>query len=133
MRISRTTRAMTTTSLTSATARSSRTTFPTKGENDGSAKGATMQNPHLRIQNSPFRIRRAFTLTELLLVITIIGIMTGLGLSALAGAVELAREQRTQTIIAKIDQLIMERYESYRTRALPIRIPNGVDPRTAAR
>jgi len=64
--------------------------------------------------------RRAFTLTELLIVIAIIGIITGIGLSAMAGAIELAREQRTRAIIGKIDQLVMERYESYRTRAVPI-------------
>jgi prepilin-type N-terminal cleavage/methylation domain-containing protein len=85
-----------------------------------------MQNKPFRIQNSEFRIRPAFTLTEMLLVVAIIGIMTGLALSALQGATELAREQRTRTIIAKIDQLIMERYESYRTRAVPVRVPVSV-------
>lgn len=65
-------------------------------------------NSEFSIQNSEFPC--AFTLTELI-VIAIIGIITGLGLSAFAGAVELAREQRTRSIIAKIDQLIMERYE----------------------
>ncbi len=79
------------------------------------------------------RTRAAFTLTELLIVIAIIGIMTGLGLSALAGATELAREQRTRSIIAKLDQLVMERYESYRTRAVPIRIPPGTAPQFASR
>ncbi len=87
--------------------------------------------------------RRAFTLTEMLLVIAIIGIMTGLALSMLAGAVELSREHRTRSIIAKIDQLISEKYEAYRTRSLPLRIPllgpvdsnnkpTYTDPRTAA-
>lgn len=92
-----------------------------------------MPKPQFSIQNLEFKIRRAFTLTELLIVIAIIGIITGLGLSAFAGAVELAREQRTRSIIAKIDQLIMERYESYRTRAVPIRVPQGIGPQIAAR
>src|SRR5262245_22577744 len=67
-----------------------------------------------------------FTLTELLIVITIIALLAGLGLSAYSGAIEMAREQRTRSQIAKIDQLIMERYEGYRTRAVPIRIPPGI-------
>jgi prepilin-type N-terminal cleavage/methylation domain-containing protein len=89
-------------------------------------------NSALRAPHSALVARRAFTLTELLIVIVIIGIITGLGLSAFAGAVELAREQRTRSIIAKIDQLIMERYESYRTRAVPLRTPPGTTPRVAA-
>ena len=64
--------------------------------------------------------RRAFTLTELLMVMGIIAILAGLALSALSGATELARTQRTRAIINKIDQLIMDRYESYRTRAVPV-------------
>jgi prepilin-type N-terminal cleavage/methylation domain-containing protein len=81
--------------------------------------------------------RPAFTLTELLIVIMIVGIMAGLALSALNGATELAREQRTRAIIAKLDQLIMERYEGYRTRAVPLsavqRANVRVNPRLAAR
>jgi prepilin-type N-terminal cleavage/methylation domain-containing protein len=83
------------------------------------------------------RPRRAFTLTELLIVIMIIGLMASLALAALAGATELAREQRTRAIIAKLDQLINERYEGYRTRAVPlslnIRQQNLLKPQDAAR
>src|SRR5262245_32488022 len=82
------------------------------------------------------RLRRGFTLTELLIVILIIGIMTGLALSAMSGATELACEQRTRSIIAKLDQLIMERYEGFRTRAVPVntttRQANLANPRQAA-
>src|SRR5262245_9330749 len=79
-----------------------------------------------------FRRRQAFTLTELLIVILIVGVMTGLALSALSGATELAREQRTRSVIAKLHQLIRDKYEGYRTRPIPIKIPRqlGTQPTT---
>ena len=80
----------------------------------------------------PEAARRGFTLTELLIVISIIAIMAGLGFAAMAGATNMAREHRTAAIVKRIDQLVMERWEGYRTRALALRIPPGVDPRTAA-
>lgn len=86
-------------------------------------------NSPFKNQNSEFRIQNCaggFTLMELLIVMMIMTLIAGLALSALAGATESAREQRTRSIITKIDQLIMERYESYRTRAVPLRIPASV-------
>jgi prepilin-type N-terminal cleavage/methylation domain-containing protein len=73
-------------------------------------------------------MRRGFTLTELLIVMAILGIMAALTLAALSGATELAREQRTRAIIAKLDSLIAEQYEGYRTRAVPLRIPPRLGP-----
>jgi prepilin-type N-terminal cleavage/methylation domain-containing protein len=82
-------------------------------------------------------MKRGFTLTELLIVIMIIVILAGLALSAMSAAAELAREQRTRAIIAKLDQLIMEKYEGYRTRAVPLslatRRPNDPNDRTPQR
>ena len=84
----------------------------------------------------PRRRRPAFTLTELLIVMLIISIMAGMTLAVVAGATNMAREQRTRAIIAKLDHLIMERYESYRTRAVPLtqtrRVTNIANPRAAA-
>jgi prepilin-type N-terminal cleavage/methylation domain-containing protein len=80
-------------------------------------------NFELGTRNS--RPRRAFTLTELLITIAIITLLAGLGLSALGGATQLAREQRTQAMIDKIDQFIRERHEEYRTRAVPIKMPTA--------
>ena len=96
-----------------------------------------MRASKFRIQNSEFRTlnscrRRGFTLTEDLITITIIALLAGLGLSAYSGAIEMAREQRTRAQIAKIDQFIMERYEGYRTRAVPLKTIPGNPPRTAA-
>src|SRR5262245_20885808 len=93
----------------------------TKGERRKSAVACLSIHPSFFILHPSSR--RAFTLTELLIVMMIIGIMAAMALSALSGATELAREQRTRAIISKLDQLIMERYEGYRTRAVPIRIP----------
>lgn len=73
-----------------------------------------------RCPAAPAAARRAFTLTELMVVMGIIAILAGLALSALSGATELARTQRTRAILNKIDQLLMDRYESYRTRAVPV-------------
>jgi prepilin-type N-terminal cleavage/methylation domain-containing protein len=63
---------------------------------------STIRNPHSAIWPRP-----AFTLMELLVVMMIMTLLAGLALSAMAGATEAAREQRTRAIIAKIDQLIM--------------------------
>ena len=71
-----------------------------------------IQNP--KSEHAPPR----FTLMELLIVITIIAMIAGLALSGLVGAVNDARVARTRSKISKIDTLIMERYESYRTRSV---------------
>lgn len=75
--------------------------------------------------------RRGFTLMELLIVILIIGLLAGLSVAALAGAAEQARATRTRAIVNKLDQLIMAKYEGYRTRTLPIRT-TGLSPGNAA-
>src|SRR2546423_15482592 len=91
------------------------------------------QTWNLEPETWSLRRRGGFTLQELLIVMMILTIMGGLTLSALSGATNMAREQRTRAIIAKLDLLINDRFESYRTRAVPITIPSGTPARLAAR
>ncbi len=74
---------------------------------------------------------RAFTLVELLVVIAIIGILTSMTLFTLYGVREDARERRAHGQIARIHELLMQQWESYRTRALPVAAFYGNDPQTA--
>lgn len=62
--------------------------------------------------------RRAFTLVELLVTITIIGLLAAMVLGALGAARESAREAATRATIAKLSNIIMKRYESYMTRRI---------------
>ena len=75
---------------------------------------------------------RGFTLIEMTIVIAIIAILAMMAMSVYATAAQQARGMRTRAIIAKIDQLISEKYESYRTRQVPIRIPPLTPPNQAA-
>lgn len=64
--------------------------------------------------------RRGFTLTELLVVISIIGMLAGMSLGALYSARESARVQKTKGTITKLDRIIQAKYAEFQTRRLPI-------------
>jgi prepilin-type N-terminal cleavage/methylation domain-containing protein len=81
------------------------------------------------IPSSP--LRRAFTLVELLVVIMILGILTSITTVALWGSMEEARAARTRSQIKKIDELLMVKWESYRTRPVPVKT-GGLNPEVAA-
>jgi prepilin-type N-terminal cleavage/methylation domain-containing protein len=62
-----------------------------------------------------------FTLIELLVTITIIGILAGMMFGAYAMARNAGREYATKATIAKLNTIIMQRYESYMTRRVAIK------------
>lgn len=77
-------------------------------------------------------MRRAFTLVELLVAIAVLTILAAVVMSALGNLEERAKEERTRTIIRRIDGYILEKWDSYTTRPLSFRLPSTVDPRDAA-
>lgn len=75
--------------------------------------------------------RRSFTLTELIVAIVIITILMGITWGAIIRVRQQGRVAKTKATIAKINQVIMERYDSYRTRRVPIDT-RGLPPLMAA-
>jgi len=67
--------------------------------------------------------RAAFTLVELLVVMSIIALLAGMSAIAAMHAMESAKTAKTRALIAKLDALVMQRWESYRWRRLPLQIP----------
>ncbi|NQU09643.1 type II secretion system protein [bacterium] len=84
-----------------------------------------------RLVGSGTRAARGFTLVELLVTVTIIGILAGVMLGAVQAARESARHVKTRSTITKLHMIVMEQYESYRTRRVPISTV-GMEPRDAA-
>ena len=64
--------------------------------------------------------RRGFTLIELLVTILIIAILTSFVLGGMYVSQEQARESRTRALVQNLNESIMLRWESYRTRRLPV-------------
>jgi len=77
-------------------------------------------------------MRRGFTLTELLVAITIIAILVSIGIWTMGSAAESGREARTRATIMKLHSFVLEQYGSYTTRRLPLILPPNTSPRDAA-
>jgi len=71
------------------------------------------------------RHRRALTLMELLVVIVIITLLATMVLFALFGALEGAKRTRTQTQIMRLNDMIIGKWETYKTRAVRLKIPQA--------
>ena len=68
----------------------------------------------------------------MLIVIAIILIVASSAMFAMYGASQKAAETRTRSQIAKLNELLMRRWQTYQTRSVPIRVPAGTDPKAAA-
>jgi prepilin-type N-terminal cleavage/methylation domain-containing protein len=77
---------------------------------------------------------RAFTLVELLIAITIIAILASLILGVASVAGETARHRKTEQMIARLHTLLMEHYDTYKTRRVSVRQPilDGINGSTAS-
>lgn len=64
--------------------------------------------------------RRGFTLIELLMTILIIGILSGLFYGAIQKASGVSKIAHTKSTIAKLNVSLMDRWDSYRGRRLPL-------------
>jgi prepilin-type N-terminal cleavage/methylation domain-containing protein len=79
-----------------------------------------------RVPPSAFRFplsaipKRGITLIELLITITIIAIISAAILGTAAAAMEASRRSRTQSIITKLNGLLLERWDSYATRRVSV-------------
>lgn len=65
------------------------------------------------------RSRSGFTLIELLVVVMIIGILASFVMVALAGVNQSAKEDRTTVQITKINELLMDKWQTYQYRRMP--------------
>jgi prepilin-type N-terminal cleavage/methylation domain-containing protein len=76
--------------------------------------------------------RTGFTLIELLIAITIIAILAGLILGVASVAGETARHRKTEQMIARLHTLLMDHYETYKTRRVSVRqqIIDGINAST---
>lgn len=78
--------------------------------------------------------RKGFTLVELLVAVSIIGIMGSMVLFALLGAQNDAKVARTRGTIQKINEIVLQKWEEYRYKPVNIgTLPPNVQPREAAR
>lgn len=71
----------------------------------------------------PPTYRPSFTLVELLVAISIIGLMAGMLLYSLLGAQTDARVARTRGTLQKINEIVLQKWEEYRYKPVNIQLP----------
>lgn len=84
------------------------------------------QTRHNRKSVRSRRLLPSFTLVELLIAITIIGIMVGMVLYTLAGARRDSLTARTRGTIKKLNEIVLARWEEFRYRAIKVNVPDDV-------
>lgn len=67
--------------------------------------------------------RSSFTLVELMVVTSIIGVLASALLMAMYGVMEQAKVARTKAQVAKLHEMIMVKWQSYNTRTLRVTLP----------
>lgn len=77
-------------------------------------------------------IRRSFTIVELLISVSIMAILASASLFALYGVMEDAKEMRTRAQIARLNELILDRWDQYQSRPVPVVVSPTANPRAAA-
>lgn len=82
----------------------------------------------MRTEKQLTNFAKGFTLVEVLVVMIIIATMGGMVVAAIRGVTQTARESRTKAIIAAVDSVIQEQYESLKYRPLPVEIPDVFNP-----
>jgi prepilin-type N-terminal cleavage/methylation domain-containing protein len=68
---------------------------------------------------SDFHRRRAFSLVELLVAVSIILVLMALMGAAVSAARSSQKKQATQTLIGKLDAIIQQQFDSYASRSIP--------------
>lgn len=76
--------------------------------------------------------RGGFTLIEILAVMAIIALLSGLVLGALVTGLSIAKESRTKALIKKIDSQLQARWETYAERRLPVNLALATERLEAA-
>ncbi len=82
-----------------------------------------MTNGERKLSSLGFRhssLRSGFTLVELLVTIAIIAILAALLLGVAAGAATTGRISRTKGVVDRIHTLVMQHYDTYRTRRVVV-------------
>lgn len=71
------------------------------------------------------RCARGFTLVEVLVVLVLTSILAGMVMTAVQGVTTSARIAKTRSIVATVDSVVQELYESYKYRPLPVVTPSA--------
>ncbi len=66
------------------------------------------------------------TLVELIVVMAIVALLSGLAAVAVSSSLESAKASKTRALITKLDGLVMPQWESYYHRRLPVQMPTTV-------